>query len=229
MGIGYWCFAANVFLTIFQSRLVRVPKPSGHLWKFLATGAAGLTVGHRAGRDPGAAGERGLAVSRRSCGRVDRPDQPRAHQPRHRADDARRGRALLPRSSARAGRAPSRRAATPASTLSSAGSLAFYGSAMYLGFHEGGLVVGRGLTPEQAERATAIHPFLLMSAGHRDVRRVLVPALALVARSFVARRPGEGIRARRLRGARASGRCRGRSRRSRPSTSCSTEAATPAR
>ena len=31
MGIGYWCFAANVVLTIFQARLVRVPKPSGHL------------------------------------------------------------------------------------------------------------------------------------------------------------------------------------------------------
>ena len=45
MGLGYWCFAANVFLTVFQARLVRVPKPSGHLWKFLATGAAGLTVG----------------------------------------------------------------------------------------------------------------------------------------------------------------------------------------
>ena len=45
MGLGYWCFAANVFLTVFQARLVRVPKPSRHLWKFLATGAAGLTVG----------------------------------------------------------------------------------------------------------------------------------------------------------------------------------------
>src|SRR2546430_17136127 len=45
MGLGSWCFAANVFLAIFQSRLVRVPKPSGHLWKFLATGAAGLTAG----------------------------------------------------------------------------------------------------------------------------------------------------------------------------------------
>ena len=45
MGLGYWCFAANVFLTVFQARLVRVPKPSGHLWKFLVTGAAGLTVG----------------------------------------------------------------------------------------------------------------------------------------------------------------------------------------
>ena len=44
MGLGYWCFAANVGLTIFQSRLVKVPKPQWHLWKFLATGAAALTV-----------------------------------------------------------------------------------------------------------------------------------------------------------------------------------------
>ena len=45
MGLGYWCFAANVCVTIFQSRLVRVPKPQWHLWKFFATGAAALTVG----------------------------------------------------------------------------------------------------------------------------------------------------------------------------------------
>ena len=49
---------------------------------------------------------------------------------------------------------------------------------MYLGFHEGSLVIGRGLTPEAAERATAIHPFLLMGRGDRDALRVLVPALA---------------------------------------------------
>jgi cbb3-type cytochrome oxidase subunit 1 len=45
MGIGYWCFAANVALTIFQGRLVRVPKPNAHLSKFLLTGAAALTAG----------------------------------------------------------------------------------------------------------------------------------------------------------------------------------------
>src|SRR3989440_6273109 len=45
MGLGYWCFAANVFLTVFQSRLVRVPKPDWHLRKFFLVGAAGLTVG----------------------------------------------------------------------------------------------------------------------------------------------------------------------------------------
>src|SRR4051795_2990292 len=45
MGLGYWCFAANVFLTVFQARLVRVPKPDGHLWKFFVTGTAPLTVG----------------------------------------------------------------------------------------------------------------------------------------------------------------------------------------
>ena len=45
MGLGYWCFATNVMVTIFESRLVRVPKPQWHLWKFFATGAAALTVG----------------------------------------------------------------------------------------------------------------------------------------------------------------------------------------
>ena len=44
MGLGYWCFAANVVLTTFQSRLVKVPKPQWHLWKFFVTGAAALTV-----------------------------------------------------------------------------------------------------------------------------------------------------------------------------------------
>ena len=29
MGLGYWCFAANVALTVFQARLVKVPKPAG--------------------------------------------------------------------------------------------------------------------------------------------------------------------------------------------------------
>ena len=45
MGLGYWCFATNVLVTIFQSRLVQVAKPQWHLWKFFATGAAALTVG----------------------------------------------------------------------------------------------------------------------------------------------------------------------------------------
>jgi hypothetical protein len=45
------------------------------------------------------------------------------------------------------------------------GSLAFYATALYLGLHEGHLVVAGGLTPEQAEKATPLHPFLLMGAG----------------------------------------------------------------
>src|SRR5205823_4450309 len=45
MGLGYWCFAANVLLTVFQARLVRVAKPQAHLWKNFATGAVALTVG----------------------------------------------------------------------------------------------------------------------------------------------------------------------------------------
>src|SRR5207237_9298121 len=44
-GHVYWCIASNYALTIINSRLVKVPKPQWHLWKFFATGAAALTVG----------------------------------------------------------------------------------------------------------------------------------------------------------------------------------------
>ena len=153
MGIGYWCFAGNVFLTIFQARLVRVPKPSGYLWKFFATGAAGAHGRDRAGRDPGAAGERRLALPRRARRRVDRSDQPRAHQPRHRADDARRGGAVL--RSRRCSAAPRRPEADGEPLLlarCSAARSPSTASALYLGFHEGRLVVGRGLRRSRPRR-----------------------------------------------------------------------------
>src|SRR5436189_268785 len=88
MGLGYWCFATNVIVTVFQSRLVQ----------------------------------------------------------------------------ALGGTEPSRRLADTCFFALLGGSLAFYFSALYLGFHEGGLV-HRGLTPEAAEEATKIHPFLIMGAG----------------------------------------------------------------
>jgi cbb3-type cytochrome oxidase subunit 1 len=164
MGIGYWCFAANVFLTIFQARLVRVPKPTGHLWKFLATGAAGLTVGtvqgviqvqpahadwlYRAGH----AGEWIDPISHAHVNLVTGLTMLTAG-------------ALFALAPALGGEAPSRRAANACFWSLLAGSLAFYGAALFLGLHEGRLVVRRGLTPEQAEEATRLHPFLIMGAG----------------------------------------------------------------
>src|SRR5213596_2940470 len=68
------------------------------------------------------------------------------------------------------------------------GSLAFYGVTLYLGFHEGGLVVHRGLTPEQAEEATPLHPFLIMGSGIAMFAAFWL-LLAVVARS-VWRAPG---------------------------------------
>ncbi len=164
MGLGYWCFAANVFLTIFQSRLVRVPKPSGHLWKFLATGAAGLTVGtvqgviqvqpahadwlYRAGH----AGEWIDPISHAHINLVTGLTMLTAG-------------ALFALAPALGGKAPTRRVANLCFWSLLGGSLAFYGVALFLGFHEGRLVVRRGLTPEQAEEATRLHPFLIMGAG----------------------------------------------------------------
>ncbi|MGB8004458.1 MAG: hypothetical protein WCF27_09390 [Gaiellaceae bacterium] len=164
MGIGYWCFAGNVFLTIFRARLVRVPKPSGYLWKFFATGAAGLTVGtvqgvfqvqpahadwlYRAGH----AGEWIDPISHAHINLVTGLTMLTAG-------------ALFALAPKLGGVTPARKTANLCFFSLLVGSLAFYGVALYLGFHEGRLVVRHGLTPEQAEEATRLHPFLIMGAG----------------------------------------------------------------
>src|SRR5438876_197022 len=71
----------------------------------LATGLCWLVLPRRGGadgrngpgRDPGAACQRGLALQGRPRGRMDRPDQSRPHQSRHRPDDARGGFAVRSR------------------------------------------------------------------------------------------------------------------------------------
>src|SRR5881396_1009134 len=164
MGIGYWCFAANVFLTIFQSRLVRVPKPSRHLWKFLATGAAGLTVGTVQGviqvqpahadwlYKAGHAGEWIDPISHAHINLVTGLTMLVAGS-------------LFALVGSAGGVEPSRRLVNRCFFALLGGSLAFYAVTLYLGLHEGRLVVHRGLTPEQAEQATPLHPFLIMGAG----------------------------------------------------------------
>ncbi len=164
MGLGYWCFAAGVFLTVFQSRLVRVAKPSWHLWKFVVTGVAALTVGtvqgviqvqpanadwlYRAGH----AGEWIDPISHAHINLVTGLAMLVAG-------------ALFALAPRLGGRAPTRRAANRCFWLLLGASLAFYGTCLYLGLHEGRLVVVKGLTPEQAERATPLHPYLLMVTG----------------------------------------------------------------
>jgi len=187
MGMGYWCFAANVFLTIYQARLVRVAKPSGHLWKFLATGAAGLTVGtvqgviqvqpahadwlYRAGH----AGEWIDPISHAHINLVTGLTMLTAG-------------AMFALAPALGGESPSRRRANTCFWSLLCGSLAFYGVALYLGFHEGRLVVRRGLTPEQAEEATRLHPFLIMGAGIAMLVAFWL-LLATLVRSFRGARP----------------------------------------
>src|SRR5436189_723906 len=163
MGLGYWCCAANVCLTIFQSRLVKVPKPQWHLWKFLATGAVALTVGTVQGVIQVQPANADWLYKAKHAGEwID----PISHAHINLVTGltmlvAGAFFALLP---ALGGRAPSRRLANVTFGSLLAGSLAFYASALYLGLHEGRLV-HRGLTPEQAEEATPLHPFLIMGAG----------------------------------------------------------------
>jgi hypothetical protein len=164
MGLGYWCFATNVAVTIFQSRLVRVPKPQWHLWKFFATGAAALTVGTVQGviqvqpknadwlYKAGHAGDWIDPISHAHINLVTGLTMVVAG-------------AFFALVSSAGGREPSRRLVDTCFFALLGGSLAFYFSTLYLGFHEGRLVVSHGLTPEQAEEATALHPFLIIGSG----------------------------------------------------------------
>ena len=181
MGIGYWCFAATVFLTVFQSRLVRVPKPSGHLWKFVATGAAGLTIGTVQGVIQV---QPANAEWLYRAGHAGEWIDPIAHAHINLVTGLMMlvAGVLFQLVPLLGGTAPSPRAANTCFYLLLLGSLAFYAVTLYLGFHEGQLV-HQGLTPEQAEEATTLHSFLLMGAG----TAMLVGfwfLLGLVVRSF---------------------------------------------
>jgi hypothetical protein len=164
MGLGYWCFATNVALTIFQSRLIKVPKPQWHLWKFFATGAAALTVGTVQGVIQVQPANADWLYK---AGHVGEWIDPISHAHINLVT----GLTMLVAGSLFAlvrvagGAEPSRRVVNRCFFALLSASLVFYAVTLYLGLHEGRLVVNRGLTPEQAEEATALHPFLIMGAG----------------------------------------------------------------
>ena len=205
---------------------MRVPKPSGHLWKFLATGAAGLTVGTVQGVIQVQPAQRGLALAGRARGRVDRSDQSRAHQPGHRPDDADGRRALLPGARCSAAKRRHGVSRTSASGRCWAARSRSTASRSTSASTRGGSWSRHGLTPEQAEEATRLHPFLIMGAGHRDDGRLLVPARDVV-RSCRARAARSRPFVLAGCAALAVGTLQGPVRPSRPSTSCSIAAVTP--
>src|SRR6266480_4060406 len=146
MGLGYWCFATNVFITVFQARTVRVPKPQWHLWKFFATGAAALTVGTVQGVIQVAPGNADWLYRAGHAGEWIDPIS-------HAHINLVTGLAMLVFGALFLRTRPSRRLVDACFWSLLVGSLAFYFSALYLGFHEGGLVVHHGLSPEAAEEA----------------------------------------------------------------------------
>src|SRR2546429_7313112 len=135
MGLGYWRFATNVALTIFQSRLVNVPKPQWHLWKFFATGAAALTVGTVPG---GIQGQPAPADSLYKAGRAGEWIDPISHAHINLVT----GLTMLVAGSLFAlapvlgGVAPSRQLVDACFYSLISWSLTFYAVALYLGFNE---------------------------------------------------------------------------------------------
>src|SRR3989442_15855162 len=156
MGLGYWCLAANVVATIFQARLVKVPKPQWHLWKFFATGVAALTVGTVQGviqvqpanadwlYGAGHAGDWIDPISHAHINLVT-------------------GLTMLVAGVLFALVRPAGGEEQPRQLVDAcfwsllAWSLTFYLVALYLGFHEGRLVNPR-MTADPAEKATPLHP-----------------------------------------------------------------------
>jgi hypothetical protein len=181
MGLGYWCFATNVGLTIFQSRLMRFPRPQRHLWKYFATGAAALTVGTVQGviqvqpanadwlYSAGHAGEWIDPISHAHINLVTGLTMLVAG-------------ALFALARKLGGVEPARRVADTCFYALLGWSLTFYAVALYLGFHEGRLVVA-GMSPEEAERATTLHPYLIVAAGVGMFASFWF-LLAVLARSF---------------------------------------------
>jgi hypothetical protein len=164
MGTGYWCFAANVALTIFEARLVRVPKPAAHLSKFLLTGAMALTAGTVQGVIQVAPKNADWLYRAQHAGEWIDPIS-HAHINLVTGLTMLVAGGLLYLVPLLGGTPPRVRVVNRCFWLLLCGSLAFYATALYLGFHEGHLVVARGVTPEQAEQATPLHPFLIMGAG----------------------------------------------------------------
>ncbi|MEP6811759.1 MAG: cbb3-type cytochrome c oxidase subunit I [Actinomycetota bacterium] len=164
MGLGYWCFASNVLLTVFQARLVRVPKPHAHLWKFLATGALALTVGTVQGVIQVTPRNADWLYRAKHAGEWIDPIS-HAHVNLVTGLTMLVAGALFFIAPQLGGTAPSRKRANAVWGSLLGGSLAFYATCLYLGFHEGSLVVGSGLTPDQAEKATPLHGPLIVGSG----------------------------------------------------------------
>jgi cbb3-type cytochrome oxidase subunit 1 len=166
MGMGYWCFAADVVLTLFQARLVKPdpPAPRSPLRKFLLTGALALTAGTVQGVIQVAPRNADWLYRAQHAGEWIDPIS-HAHVNLVTGLTMLVAGGVLHLVPLLGGTAPPVRLVNRCYWLLLGGSLAFYATALYLGFHEGGLVVGRGMTPEQAEAATPLHPFLLMGAG----------------------------------------------------------------
>src|SRR5436309_7844193 len=139
MGLGYWCFATNVGVTIFQSRLVKVPKPQWHLWKFLATGAAALTVGTIQGVIQVQPANADWLYKAKHAGEWIDPIS-HAHINLVTGLTMLVAGALFSLLPIAGAERPSRRLANCVFASLLAGSLAFYASALHLGLHGGPLV-----------------------------------------------------------------------------------------
>jgi hypothetical protein len=165
MGVGYWMFAAEIFLTLWAARRIAAPRPHGHLLKFFAIGGFGLLVGTIQGVIQVLPANEAWLHAAAPAGEFIDPIA-HAHVNLVTGTLALVAGLLFYVSTRQPVSAGHRRAENAVFWVLVPGSLAFYASFMAIGWVEGHLITDAGLNYEQAvARLGPLHPIPLMIAG----------------------------------------------------------------
>jgi cytochrome c oxidase cbb3-type subunit 1 len=182
MGVGYWMFAAEIFLTIWAARRIAAPRPHRHLLKFFGVGGLGLLIGTIQGViQVMPANEAWLHAAGPAGEFID----PIAHAHVNLVTGTLALVAGLvfyasTRGSVGAGQ---RRAENIVFWILVPGSLAFYGAFMTIGWVEGHLITDAGLSYQEAvARLGPLHPIPLMIAGSLTLAGIEGLVLIIVGR-----------------------------------------------
>jgi hypothetical protein len=165
MGLGYWMFAAEIFLTLWAARRIAAPRPHGHLLKFFGVGGLGLLIGTVQGVIQVMPANEAWLHAAAPAGEFIDPIA-HAHVNLVTGTLALVAGLVFYVSTSQEVRAGQRRAENAVFWVLVPGSLAFYTAFMIIGWVEGHLITDAGLSYQQAvARLGPLHSIPLMLAG----------------------------------------------------------------